>query len=111
LLVSYIAHEVGHHISVQAYAGPARLIPHAQGEFISYSLQLATMEAGLREELVRRYQKDGRGGFESADQINITLHDMDPQAFAVKSYLFSVTDAGRAALRDMVAGKVPATPL
>lgn len=110
LWVSYIAHEVGHHISVEAYAGPARLIPHAQGEYISYSLQLATMDAGLREELVSRYRKDGRGGFESADQINMTLHDMDPQAFAVKSYLFFATDAGKAALRGMLAGKVPDSP-
>ena len=107
LLTSYIAHEVGHHISVQAYAGTARLIPHAQGEYISYSLQLATMDAGLREELVGRYRKDGRGGFESPDQIGMTLHDMDPQAFAVKSYLFFATDAGKDPLRGMLAGKVP----
>ncbi|MBI5240744.1 MAG: hypothetical protein HY926_09750 [Elusimicrobia bacterium] len=107
LLVSYIAHEVGHHISVQAYAGAAKLIPHAHGEFISYSLQLATMEESLREELVRLYRMDGRGGFGSTDQINMTIHDMDPQAFAVKSYLFFTAPEGKAALRGMLAGTVP----
>lgn len=31
---------------------------------------------------------------------------MDPQSFAVKSYLFFTTPAGLQAMRDMMAGKV-----
>jgi hypothetical protein len=107
LLVSYIAHEAGHHFSVQGYGAAPRLIPRAQGEYISYSLQLATMEGGLREELMRRFRERGRGGFESVSEVSLTLHDMDPQGFAVKSYLFFTAPAGAAALRDMMAAQVP----
>ncbi|MBI5623347.1 MAG: hypothetical protein HY924_06175 [Elusimicrobia bacterium] len=105
LWTSYIAHEAGHHISIRAYAAAPKLIPREQGEFISYALQLATMAEPQRKELVRRFKAEGRTAFESADQIQLLLHDMDPQGFAVRSYLFFITPAGEKALTDFMSAR------
>lgn len=107
LLVSFVAHEVGHHISIEAYAKAPRLIPRAHGEFISYALQLATMERSAREDLLERFRKEGGAAFAGVEQITLFMHDVDPQRFALKSYLFFATPEGSRALGEMINAAVP----
>ncbi|MEK9144614.1 MAG: DUF6639 family protein [Elusimicrobiota bacterium] len=106
LYISYIAHEAAHHISVQAYARAPKLPPRAQGEFISYSVQLETMAEPLRREIVRRFQASGGSAFSGVEAVNDFAHDADPGGFAVRSYLFLKGTDGEAALRAFMEGKV-----
>ncbi|MEK7744578.1 MAG: DUF6639 family protein [Elusimicrobiota bacterium] len=106
LYISYIAHEAAHHISVQAYARAPKLPPRAQGEFISYSLQLETMAEPLRREIVRRFRASGGSAFSGMEAVNDFSHDADPGGFAVRSYLFLKGTDGEAVLRAFMEGKI-----
>lgn len=81
LFRSVVAHEVAHAIAEENFrvTEPSRLAH----EYIAYIVQLATMPAPLRQQIL---EHETASAFSSELEINPMVYAMDPDLFAVKSY-------------------------
>lgn len=81
LYTSFVAHEVAHAIAEQNFA-EGRSSPLAH-EYLGYVVQLATMDADTRMEILRRYEMPAFGAM---DELSLVYYHLDPHAFGVKAY-------------------------
>lgn len=79
---SFVAHEVAHAVAHHNSRRP-RLTRTGQ-EYFASVVQLETMDAALRESIVRGYDTSG---FERDGEITELFYAMNPGLFAVKAYL------------------------
>ena len=82
LFRSVVAHEVAHAIAEDNFqmTEPSRLAH----EYIAYIVQIATMPARLRYQVFDHHQVPA---FDSEVEINPMVYGLNPDVFAVKSYL------------------------
>lgn len=79
---SFIAHEVAHAYAHRSFRfNTPSVVAH---EYIAYSVQLATMAAELRKTILKSINV---GAFENKKEIGETYLSLNPDYFAVKSYL------------------------
>ena len=106
LYISYVAHEVNHPIAAQNYADTSKKLPKVQAEYIAYASQLATMDEALRQEVLKRFRDKNWDPFEGPSDITLDYHDMNPNGFAVKSYLYFQTPEGKKLVHDYINAKI-----
>jgi hypothetical protein len=97
---SFIVHEIAHAIAdanfVRRPVAPAH-------EYIAYTTQLATMPEELRNTILHNVDTDG---YEHLKEVGDMLLMMDPNRFAVKSYLhFMQPQNGSAAFEQLLTGR------
>lgn len=78
---SFVAHEVAHAIARYNFADNRP--PVAAHEYIAYVTQFATMDPGLRQQVLEHHRNPA---WESLDDISETVYLLGPEVFAVKSY-------------------------
>ncbi len=86
---SFITHELAHAIAHENFSIPK---PSREAhEYIAYTVQLASMDSALREEILALYPVDAFG---DESEITSMYLGLNPAAFAVKSYkhLMSLPD-------------------
>ena len=81
LYESFAAHEFAHAIAEQNFSYDSH--SYVVQEYIAYVVQLATMDATLRDKIMERYSVPA---FESFDDVSLIYYQLDPNAFGVKSY-------------------------
>lgn len=87
---SFIAHEVAHAYAHRSFSfNTPSVVAH---EYIAYSVQLATMDARLRETILKSINV---GAFENEKEISETYLGLNPDYFAVKSYLHMINAENR----------------
>lgn len=84
---SFIVHEVAHAIVHPNFVRPPQVAAH---EYIAYTAQLATMPEELRAAVLQNVDTDG---FDHLKEVGDMLLAVDPNRFAVKSYLHFARDA------------------
>jgi hypothetical protein len=104
---SVVVHEMAHAIAEQnfAIADPSLV---AQ-EYLAYVAQLATLESGLREKILRGFELSP---YEGIDEMSSVYYQMAPACFGVKAYLHFATlqDPG-VFIRGLLSGSIaPANP-
>lgn len=93
-----VAHEVAHAIADDNFqvAEPSRMAH----EYIAYVVQLATMPARSRQQVLDHYQATA---FSTELEINPMIYGLNPDVFAVKSYLhFLKPDTGIAFVQRLL---------
>ena len=97
-----VAHEVAHAI-VGCHLGD-RLLPAAAHEYVAYVAMFATMDAGLREQLLSAMPLDE---MEHDDEINDLRYAFDPMRFGVEAYRhWRRQPDGMAFLGEVIGGRV-----
>jgi len=97
---SFIAHEVAHAIAHPNFVRRPLIAPH---EYIAFTVQLATMPEELRRQVLETVRTDA---FEHAWQASDVLMMLDPQRFAVKSYLhFTASPDPAAVFQQLLTGR------
>jgi len=81
---SFIVHEVAHAIAHPNFVRKPQVAAH---EYIAYSAQLATMPEELRAAVLKNVDTDG---YDHLKEVGDLLLAVDPNRFAVKSYLHFV---------------------
>jgi hypothetical protein len=100
---SLIVHELAH--AIARHNAEGRRLSVAAQEYIAYVTQLATLPAPHRRVLLARSHY---GAFEHPGAITSLYFYLDPDAFAVKSYLhFRALEHPAGFVRGLVAGTVP----
>jgi hypothetical protein len=97
---SFIVHEIAHAIADPNFVRRPLAPAH---EYIAYTTQLATMPDELRNAILRNVDTDG---YEHLKEVGDMLLMMDPNRFAVKSYLhFIEPQNGAAAFEQLLTGR------
>lgn len=78
---SFVVHEVAHAVAQANFR--VQRPPLTAHEYIAYVVQLATLPAPLRQELLTRFENVA---FQFDREINATFLQLDPEVFAVKAY-------------------------
>lgn len=99
---SAAAHEMAH--AVVACQGDPMALPVPAHEYAAYVVMFATMDPGLRSDVLARIA--GRG-FDNPQQINTLVYLSDPLQFAADAWRHYLKRRDKAAwLRDVIAGRV-----
>lgn len=97
---SFVAHEIAHAIANVNFARPPVVSAH---EYIAYTVQLATMPESLRAAIIRNVDTEG---FDHPKEVDEMLLAVDPNLFAVKSYLhFARPQNGALAFEQLLTGQ------
>lgn len=103
---SFIIHEVTHAVAQQNFA--AARPPRVSHEYIAYVAQISTLPEALRTRILARYQTEG---FADDSAISPILYEINPDMFAIKSYLhFNRSENGTLFLRRVLIGDFRPTP-
>lgn len=99
---SFGVHEIAHAIADENFR--VSPVPWLTQEYIAAVAQFATMESALRSRILERYRLSA---FDTPESMSSIYYQLDPSAFAVKSYLhfLRLEDPGRF-LRDLLSGAI-----
>lgn len=101
LYTSFVAHEATH--VVVERRGETGMVPLTQ-EYLAYVVQLATMDADLRQRILDDYPMLG---FADTAEISWVYYGLDPAAFGVKSFRhFSALPDPAGFIADLLSGAV-----
>jgi hypothetical protein len=102
MYVSFSAHEFAHAIAEQNFTYDSH--SYVVQEYIAYVVQLATMDATLRDQILKRYRVTA---FESFDDVSLIYYQLDPNAFGVKSFRhFRLQDDPATFINKLLAGEI-----
>jgi hypothetical protein len=104
---SVVVHEIAHAIADQNFTITDPSL--AAQEYLAYVAQLATLDSGLREEILRGF---ALSPYEGIDEMSSVYYQMAPACFGVKAYLhfISLQDPG-VFIRGLLSGSIaPANP-
>jgi hypothetical protein len=99
---SFGVHEIAHAIADENFS--MSRVPWLSQEYIAAVAQLATMEPALRSRILARYHLEA---FHTTASMSTLYYQLDPSAFAIKSYLhFMALDDQGAFLRGLLSGEI-----
>ena len=84
LAASFLLHETTHLVVVTYMGDRFRSISHVAHEFMAYAVQLSLMDAKLRAKVLKL---NPNTPFENPDYVSPLVYQMDPNGFAISSYL------------------------
>ncbi len=84
IAASFLLHETTHLVVVTYMGERFRSISHVAHEFMAYSVQLLLMDQKLRAKVLKLNQNSA---FETPDYVSPMVYQMDPNGFAISSYL------------------------
>ena len=100
LYQSFGVHEIAHAVADETFR--VSPVPWLAQEYIAAVVQFATMDPELRTRILERYNLSG---FETPASISSIYYQLDPGAFAIKSYLHYIRlEDPRTFLRDLLSG-------
>jgi hypothetical protein len=92
--MTYITHEVSHVLTEHYLIKLGKTISSESHEFISYTIQLKTMNGKLRDNILKEFKNKKWHPYESIKEINYEYYLFNANGFAVKSFLFYQTYEG-----------------
>jgi len=98
---SLVAHEVAHDLYFQNFKNMSLNIDRPLTEFVSYVVQISTMQKLEREEVLKLWPNRN---FRSENEINSMTWAMSPNLFGIMSYRFHVENPNF--VRSILTGKV-----
>ena len=97
---SFGVHEIAHAVADDNFQ--VSPVPWLAQEYIAAVVQFATMDPALRSRILERYHLSG---FDTPASISSIYYQLDPGAFAIKSYLHYIgLEDPRAFLHDLLSG-------
>jgi hypothetical protein len=101
LSFSILQHELAHMSIGEILGTDFANLSQPWHELLAYAIQFDLMDPAMRDEILRTYRS--ALAFERPEQVNPLIHAMDPDAFAVRSYLYMKENGGDALIRDILA--------
>lgn len=104
---SFLLHEISHLFAISYMGDAFRELPHFWQEFLAYSIQIELMEPGLKQRLLQF--SGGAKAFDNPESVTSFHYQMDPEGYALRSYLSYAAWGGPKFLKDLIDLKIPAT--